>query len=155
MLKHTCSFLFLLIILLSAAWTSSAQVSKLSPDDSLIKEFRIIRKQYSDKPQTKDKWGSRYHVLLTRLGDTLGNPAYSRSDIVALMGSPDYTVNKNNYSNADMKGIYPPISYTLKQKKYNRKTEYLVYCWRGNHDFLFFEIKKGKVQKASWWMALE
>jgi len=41
-----------------------------------------------------------------------------------------------------------------KVKQYHNH-EYLIYSWRGGHDFLFFISEDGRIADHGWWFAYE
>lgn len=43
----------------------------------------------------------------------------------------------------------------FEQAELRRDRKYLIYFWRGWHDFLFFITEKGVVVDHGWWFAYE
>lgn len=95
-------------------------------------ELRSIRGHFSGGSWNDDvdRFGGPLHQTLTRLGEILGNPAYTREDVVLWMGEPDAVRRQDS-------------------------EEDLVYYWRGGHDYLYFVCRDGRVQEAKWEMAYE
>ena len=129
------------------------EINKL-PLEELSKkyqEMREKRKQSGTKWNKEfDNWNSQLHHILTELGLRLGNSSYSKADIKELLGAPDLI--KTNEDNDFTQRLYlSSDSNFIKEKN----VEYLVYYWRGSHDFLYFICKDGVVQKSSWYFAYE
>lgn len=44
---------------------------------------------------------------------------------------------------------------SVRENELRRDREYLIYFWRGWHDFLFFITEKGVIVDHGWWFAYE
>ena len=102
---------------------------------SLANEYKNLRKQPSHWKggqwnDAVDSFGGRMHVVLKELGKRLGDTGYSKSQLIDLIGEPDGVRQEEN-------------------------KEFLIYFWRGWHDYLYFICKEGNIQKANWYFAYE
>ena len=120
------------------------------------KELRERRSRLAEGEFDKDVRGhsGRLQEVLSALGTELGRPPYTREIITVCMGAPDAVKDRKQM------GRFLDI-YRQELKKAGRKVyekdglEYLVYFWRGMHDFLFFIIEDGVVKDHGWWFAYE
>jgi hypothetical protein len=96
-----------------------------------------------------DKWMSRKHRLMIELGLRLAGGNYEKNDIIKLLDPPDRIAGKSDY-------LFEQI---VNQKQCYLSTaasyEFLVYYWRGSHDFLFFTCQDGVIINSGWWYAGE
>jgi len=96
-----------------------------------------------------DKWMGRKHRLMIELGLRLAGGRYEKSDIIRLLDPPDRIAGKGDY-------LFEQI---VSEKQYDLSTpysyEFLVYYWRGRHDFLFFTCQDGVITNSGWWYAGE
>lgn len=107
------------------------------------------------------------HKVLSSLGAELGHQPYTKRIIVNCLGQPDAIRSHEKMRN--FLGIY---NRQLKKKEKNGKEqagqksdeqksdeqsdrEYLIYFWRGWHDFLFFISEDGAIVDYGWWFAYE
>lgn len=95
-----------------------------------------------------DQWTGRKHSLLIELGQSLSS-GYDRVDVIRLLDPPDRIVRSGD-SLFDMIRKVPGYDAPGKAA-----AEYLVYYWRGEHDFLFFECQGDAVVSSDWWYAGE
>ena len=126
---------------------------------ALIDEYKELRERRRRLPEgAYDKdlrdHGGRLHRVLQALGTELGHPPYTTKLLVGCLGKPDAV--HTQVEMARYLGIYE-----REQKKAGRKPaakrdrEYLVYHWRGGHDFLFFIGEDGLIVDHGWWFAYE
>jgi hypothetical protein len=96
-----------------------------------------------------DKWMGRKHQLMIELGDRLGEGAYGRARVVDLLGTPDATARQGD-------ALYELID---SQPEFERPAggayEFLIYHWRGEHDFLYFTSRGEAILNSGWWYAGE
>jgi hypothetical protein len=160
-----------LIFSLSASlFLAGGTVARSSPSDSqcqglenkvvaLIDQYKELRERRRRLPEgAYDKelrdHGGKLHKTLQALGSELGHPPYTKKIIVDCLGEPDAI-----HSQVEM-ARYLGI-YEREQRKAGRETkakpgqEYLVYHWRGGHDFLFFISEAGSIVDHGWWSAYE
>lgn len=98
--------------------------------------------------------GGKLHNVLGALGEAMGRPPYTRRTITGCLGSPDAV----KYG----KQMRPFLDiYNRELRKAGREAKdvpgrvYLIYHWRGGHDFLFFITEGGRVVDHGWWFAYE
>ncbi len=124
------------------------------PVEEIADEFKKIReiKGHFDGGAWNDevdKWMGRKHRLMIELGLRLTGDNYEKSDIIKLLDQPDRTVGKDDH-------LFEQI---VNQKQCYLSTaasyEFLVYYWRGRHDFLFFTCQDGVIINSGWWYAGE
>ena len=124
------------------------------PAETLAAEFRELRKikghfdggTWNDDV---DRWLGRKHRLMMELGSRLSKGKYHKHDIPRLLDPPDQSAGKGDelYRRVSELPGNDSLSYT--------PDEYLVYYWRGRHDFLYFACLDGRVAGSGWWYALE
>jgi hypothetical protein len=94
-----------------------------------------------------DKWTGRKHQLMIELGDRLGEGAYGRTRVVDLLGAPDAIAQEGE-------SLYDLIQ---DQPEFERPAggayEFLIYHWRGEHDFLYFTCQGEAILNSGWWYA--
>jgi hypothetical protein len=142
--KNRYLLLMMLFCLSAGVFCEVWAKSKLSGIDSLAREYQSFREQHKKQKSGEfnkglDAWDGRMHFVMEELGERLGTPGHTRSDIVRIMGKPD-----------TVQGI-------LSQEKKNPpiKETRLVYFWRGWHDYLFFVCQKDTIIKADWYFSGE
>jgi hypothetical protein len=96
-----------------------------------------------------DLWQGRKHTAMLKLGTRLGTGDFSCSQLTQLMQQPDHTVQGGD-SLHDLILTLP--TYEPSQ---NEAAQFLVYEWRGTHDFLFFVCEDGRITGSDWWYAGE
>ncbi|HYG79751.1 MAG TPA: hypothetical protein VD861_05150 [Pyrinomonadaceae bacterium] len=126
---------------------------------ALVSEYRGLRERRGRLPQgTFDQDlqadGGRFHRVLYSLGLEMGRPPYTRRTVVGCLGEPDAVKNG--------KQMRPFLDiYQRELRKAGREVPlkpgrvYLIYHWRGGHDFLFFITEGGRVVDHGWWFAYE
>jgi hypothetical protein len=101
-----------------------------------------------------DDSGGKLEETLSALGVELGHPPHTRKTVLALLGQPDAIRGHREMGN--FLGVYyrgrPETAREVDQRR-NRK--YLIYFWRGWHDFLFFISEEGVIVDHGWWFAYE
>jgi hypothetical protein len=94
------------------------------------------------------------HALMIELGERLGAGAYSRSQAVGMLGAPDAIAQEGDtlYDQIRNRGEFKgPASGADKLHPY----EFLVYHWRGEHDFWYLIAREEAILGAGWWYAGE
>lgn len=159
--------LFILILLqlialtggLSTVWSDSVKetednfLTSLSVEE-IAAEFRQVRKikshfnggTWNDKV---DKWMGRKHRLMIALDNRLTGEQYDRSGVKRLLGPPDEIVRKGDNL---FKLIARQMGHNISDSS---SYEFLVYHWRGRHDFLFFACQDNVIISSDWWYAGE
>ena len=125
----------------------------------LIRQYKELRERRRLLPEgTFDRdisaWGGKLHRVISALGVELGHQPFTRDLIVKCVGEPDQVWTKEQMV------IYLDIYHqNLKaagrQPQEHKDSEYLVYYWRGAHDFMFFISNQGKIVDHGWWFAYE
>ncbi len=87
---------------------------------------------------------ARKHQVMGILREALGDGRHTRTEVIALLGSPDEILTPTDVMFSQAYGDGDP-----------RVRELLVYDWRGRHDFLFFASDGALVLASGWWAALE
>ena len=158
-----CFVLFLAVILFLAS--GSLAQSKVADDKcqgldekasalaSQYKELRLRRRQLPEGKFDREL-NDKLSGVLTALGQELGRPPYTKDVIVGCLGEPDALRTEKRMGG--FLGVYH-----RELKKAGRKVEersdreYLIYFWRGWHDFLFFISEDGSIVDHGWWFAYE
>jgi hypothetical protein len=134
-----------------AATAGNNSLAKATLED-LATEFRRLRKiqghfeggRWNDEV---DKWMGRKHRLMLELGSRLGKGEYQKSEIIKLLDPPDQVVRRGD-------NLFSSIISIPGYEAYGRSPyEFLVYYWRGKHDFLFFICRDEVVINSGWWYA--
>jgi len=126
---------------------------------ALIDEYKELRERRRRLPEgVYDKdlrdHGGKLHKVLESLGTELGHPPSTRKIIVGCLGAPDAIWN--NAQMAPYLGIYErERKKSGSEPAAKRNREYLIYHWRGGHDFLFFINEDGRIVDHGWWFAYE
>lgn len=131
----------------------SSRVAGLARD---YRELRVKRRQLSPGARLKelDDYEGRLHQTLSALGAELGHPPRTERVVVECLGQPDAIFGNREMSN--YLGIYNR-TWRGSTRKVNQRNDrkYLIYFWRGWHDFLFFISEGGIMVDHGWWFAYE
>ena len=163
-MKHFIISLAAILLIAGAAFAqtkNSADECKVKDEKTaaLISQYKTLRdKRRQLPPGTFDKDlsadGGKLSKVLSALGVELGRRPYTKQNILSCLGEPDAI--KNQKQMGHLLDIY-----NRELKKAGRKVEqksnreYLIYFWRGWHDFLFFISEDGRVVDHGWWFAYE
>ncbi|HKP04041.1 MAG TPA: hypothetical protein VJU77_11875 [Chthoniobacterales bacterium] len=129
---------------------------KVSALISQYKELRERCRQLPDGTYDKDlhDHGGKLHRVLASLGIELGHPPSTKQIIVGCLGEPDAI--KDGRQMARFLDIYHrELRKAGRDVKEKSDREYLVYHWRGGHDFMFFISEGGLIVDHGWWFAYE
>lgn len=119
--------------------------------EELINKYKTLRVN-SSNPEKKQT--QTLKELLTDLGWELGHPPYTKTNIIKLLGNPNKVYDENTMQ--PYLGIYKrDLEKTGKELKENSTRKYLIYWWRGSHDFMFYIIENEIVIDHGWWFAYE
>lgn len=157
----------LILIIISLLPTSLDTLQNKAPvgeQPTLTKEVKILINTYHELRDrrrhlpagTWDKdLDDQLHDALSTLGKELGHPPYSKKFILKWMGKPDAI-----YNQPQMHGFLDIYEreFRIAGKRpppVKGKREYLVYHWRGGHDFMFFISEEGIIVDHGWWFAYE
>ena len=130
----------------------SSRVAKLAQD---YRELRAKRRQLSPGTRLKelDDFGGRLNRILSDLGVELGHPPHTKRTVIRWLGQPDAILGKREMNK--YLGVYYRGRESARQTDLRRDRRYLIYFWRGWHDFLFFISEKGVIVDHGWWFAYE
>jgi hypothetical protein len=126
---------------------------------ALVNEYKELRERSRKLPEgTFDKdldhAGGRLSKVLSSLGVELGHRPFTKKIIVNCLGEPDAI-----RSHQKMGGLLEIYNRKLRNagRKVEEKSEreYLIYFWRGWHDFMFFISEDGVIVDHGWWYAYE
>ncbi len=153
------ALILILNIALDAAGAEPAESPKDTgytavPLENLAADFRVLRKikghfdggKWNDEV---DLWMGRKHRLMLELGIRLAKGKYQKSDIIRLLDPPDQTAPKGDELYRRITGLPGNDSPSF------APDEYLVYYWRGTHDFLYCACKGNTIVHCGWWHAYE
>ena len=131
----------------------SGAVEKLARE---YRELRAKRRQLSPGTRLKelDDSGGRLNRVLSDLGVELGHPPHTKKTVIAYLGEPDAILGHQEMRK------YLGIYYRERRKSGREidqqpDQKYLIYFWRGWHDFLFFISEEGVIADHGWWFAYE
>lgn len=96
-----------------------------------------------------DQWEGPKHTVMRQLADRLVNGRYTCTQLTNLLQPPDHTVQGGDPLHDLIQAS--PIYETIQAEA----DQFLVYEWRGTHDFLFFVCADGRITAADWWYAGE
>lgn len=96
-----------------------------------------------------DRWMGRKHTVMLELSARLSNGDFSCMQLTDLLPEPDHIVQGGDPLH-DLIQTLPAY-----QSSQNDAVEFLVYEWRGTHDFLFFVCENGRITGSGWWYAGE
>ena len=120
--------------------------------EELAAEFRRLRAiqghfaggRWNDEV---DIWMGRKHRLMLELGSRLEKGEYQKSEVIHLLDPPDQTVRQGD-------NLFSLITSIPGYETYGKDPyEFLIYYWRGTHDFLFFICRDEVTVNSGWWYA--
>src|ERR1043166_8024199 len=126
---------------------------------SLAREYRDLRATRRQLPQgvrlgELEDSGGRLNRILADLGVELGRPPHTKRSVIELLGEPDAIFGRRKMRN--YLGVYDRGKpEAVRQAQEQRNRTYLIYWWRGWHDFLFFISEEGVIVDHGWWFAYE
>lgn len=144
---------WIFVLLLSGCANLSARTATLTIA-ALAAEFqdlRAVRGRFdgADWNDDVDKWMGRKHQLMIQLGSQLGGGEYDAPQVIQWLGPPDQTAGPGDEA-------YELVSNLHEFTRPDADSyEFLIYHWRGEHDFLYFTIQGGNVIGSGWWYAYE
>jgi hypothetical protein len=120
---------------------------------TLAAEYRALRtlRGHSSRPPGKwldavDAAGGRKERVMGELGKRLGAGTTRLEPLTALLGAPDDVARPGST-------IWSLAMSVRRPDGGGAVDELEVYEWRGLHDFLFFEVRQGRVLRSDWWAA--
>ena len=160
-MKYLAAILFIAAAASSARADDSAnRCQGLDANVSaLVSQYRELRERRRQLPegtfdQDLQADDGKFHRVLYSLGLEMGRPPYTRRTIVSCLGRPD------SVKDGEQMRSFLDI-YRRELKKAGREVKekpgrvYLIYHWRGGHDFLFFISEGGQIVDHGWWFAYE
>jgi hypothetical protein len=132
--------------------TAKADNLAMNPIQDIAAEFRNLRTvkghfQGGTWNDNVDKWMGRKHQLMIQLGSRLGAGEYSKAQVIQLLGPPDLTAREGD----DTFDLVNNLSDF--EKPATGPYEFLIYYWRGTHDFLYFTSQGETIINSGWWYA--
>jgi hypothetical protein len=97
-------------------------------------------------------WGGRLHRLMGEVGELFARPPYTKALLAEWLGPPD-RVETFPQMRSHLGGRQLLVEEAANRLRPGR--EYLVYFWRGGHDFLFFVNEEGRIVSHGWYFAGE
>ena len=120
---------------------------------TLAEEYAKLRAQKRAKApgvfvSDLDGANGRLSKVMFELGKRLGTPAHTPAEVIKIMGEPDAVIHGNK-EHDEYKESHDP-----QDKEVPANSTRLVYFFRGWASYLYFVCVDGKVQRASWYLAL-
>ena len=125
----------------------------------LIGQYKELREKRGRLAQAKfdedlQADGGRLSRVLSELGVLLGHPPQTKQIIKTCLGQPDAV--RNHRQMQPLLGIYHrELEKAGRRVVEKNNREYLIYFWRGWHDFIFFISEDGRIVDHGWWFAYE
>lgn len=152
----------LIVMFAGSAFSQSETLEAPCPDQKVTaliseyKELRLRRRRLA--PGNLDRelsaHNGRLQTVLSSLGVELGHAPVTTRIISQCMGEPDAI--RNHRQMGSLVEIYNRELRKAGRKVVNPgKREYLIYFWRGWHDFVFFISEDGVIVDHGWWFAYE
>jgi hypothetical protein len=116
-----------------------------------FQDLRTVKGHFAggDWNDDVDKWMGRKHQLMIQLGSRLGTGEYSKAQVVQWLAPPDLIARAGD-------DLFELVSSQPDFEKTEAGVhEFLVYHWRGTHDFLYFGVQDERVANSGWWYAGE
>jgi hypothetical protein len=126
-------------------------IEKLRQIAEAFKTLRTIRGHFDGGTWNDDvdRWMGRKHRLMLQISTLVAENDYSRSEIIQLLNPPDRIVREGD-------NLYNQIAALPDHRRLDFPSEeYLIYYWRGAHDYLFFTCENRMIVSADWWYAGE
>ena len=123
---------------------SQAPLEQVAAD---FRRMRTIRGHFAGGAWNggADRWMGTKHRLMRELGTRLGRSEFSKPDVIQLLNPPDHIARKGDRLYLQI------ITLTGYDALPDAPYEFLIYYWRGHHDFLFFICLGGKIFGSDWW----
>lgn len=126
---------------------------------ALVSQYKTLRdKRRQLPPGTYDKDlnadGGKLSKVLSSLGAELGHPSYTKRNIIECLGDPD-AIKKHKQMGNFLDLYHRELRKSGRKIEKESNREYLIYFWRGWHDFLFFIREDDMIVDHGWWFAYE
>lgn len=92
-----------------------------------------------------DRWMGRKHKLMLELGSLLATGEYRKREVTRLLDPPDQIARQGDRLFKLIASL-PGYSNAMATPY-----EFLIYYWRGEHDFLFFTCRDSVIISSDWW----
>jgi hypothetical protein len=162
-MKHFIISLAAVLLVAGASYAQedSADVCKGVNEKTaaLISQYKNLRDKRRQLPpgtfdQDLSADGGKLSKVLSALGVELGHRPYTKQIIVSCLGEPDAI--KTHKQMGHLLDIYNrELEKAGRKVEQKSNREYLIYFWRGWHDFLFFISEDGVIVDHGWWFAYE
>jgi hypothetical protein len=163
-MKRLVLSLTAILFFAGGSWAQSGDTVDVCKDlnkkaAALASRYKELRDKRRRVPQGTfdrdlDHFNGQLHEVLTSLGVELGHPPFTKETLVKCLGAPD-AIKSGGQMNMFL-GVYQrelkKAGRTLSEKS---DREYLIYFWRGWHDFIFFISEGGVIVDHGWWFAYE
>ena len=129
--------------------TQENRISQI-PLEQIAADFRRLRRvpghfgggKWNDDV---DRWMGTKHRLMLELGTRLGHSKLSKSDVMQLLNPPDQIALKGDPLYQEI------ITHAGYNELLDTPYEFLIFYWRGRHDFLYFIFQGGNIIGSNWW----
>ena len=115
--------------------------------EELAQQYRRLRaKKVEPGVFDEETYGfnGQKHEVMDKLVERLGENGTTRARIEELMGKPDLVVRPRDH-----------YLWNLVSGDRGDAELVLIYCWRGQHDFAWFGLRRRVVVAKGWWFAGE
>jgi len=124
------------------------------PIEDIAAEFRNLRQikghfEGGTWNDDVDKWMGPKHQLMIQLGSRLGTGEHRKAEVIQLLGPSDLIASEGHELYTLINGL------SGFEKPATGPYEFLIYYWRGSHDFLYFTSQDDTIINSGWWYALE
>lgn len=114
-------------------------------------ELRPIAGQFSGGEwyADADDWHGSKHTAMIKVAAFADDNEISEIILLELLGRPDLVVQEDD-TLLNLIKLQPDYEDTQTESSIH-----LIYYWRGEHDFLFFESDRGTIVQSGWWYSME
>ncbi|KAI8850088.1 hypothetical protein BC829DRAFT_390397 [Chytridium lagenaria] len=152
----TKQLLVLLLLVISTFANTSPPMTLTAEALTLGQQFQTLRTikghfEGGEYNADVDGFNGIKHKTMEKLREILGVKGTPAKNVITALGKPDATLSAAEAGIDTMPGPVldsPPASSP-------QKGLYMIYKWRGNHDYLRFLIDDEQVVLADWYQALE
>jgi hypothetical protein len=156
-IEKSILFFFLIVLVQTTTMTTQATLSTLAEQ---WKEIRPLKGHWQDEEYNKDIDGfnGKKHLLMKEMHELLKGS--STAVIMSALGTPDEVSEtlEMNQGPLLMPGpLVPSDIHVQTGPMLTSGPVYLIYYWRGKHDYLWFKIESstGQAVDSGWYNALD